>query len=100
MCERRIGNPFVGRTSLSAPQAFADLRLLQAYPRRRMLITLAQGIVRSGYEHLPPLQQCRRQEAGDGAKDDFLEKGRVHEPLLPSKSSAPALTKIPIGASA
>jgi hypothetical protein len=55
------------------------LRLLQANPRSRVLVSLIKGIVGAGNEHLSPLQKRCRQEPGNGANDDFLEKGRAHK---------------------
>jgi hypothetical protein len=65
-----------------------------------MLVALVQGVVRAFDEYFSPLNEAGGEEAGDHAKDDFLEEGRVHFQLSRSRSGAigrRALTRVPIG---
>lgn len=74
-----VGNPFRAR-----------LRLC----RRGTFVALIQGVICASHEHFAPFQQSRGEKSRDRAKDDFLEKGGVHDPFYEAEAVPPALEEI------
>ena len=62
-----------------------------------MLVALVQGVVSTFHKHLAPFNNACRQETGDRAKDDLLEKRGVHGSLDSSAGAKrPSLPEAPL----
>src|SRR6202521_1636526 len=60
----------------------------EAHRGGSMLVAFVQSVVRAFDKDFAPLNEAGREKAGDHAKNDFLEEGRVHCTLPGSRSSA------------
>ncbi|MEY2497387.1 MAG: hypothetical protein QOD12_943 [Verrucomicrobiota bacterium] len=54
----------------------------------RMLVAFVQRVVRTFDKDFSPLNEAGREETGDHTKNDFLDEGRVHWPVLGSRTGA------------
>lgn len=46
-----------------------------------MLVTTIQRLISAFHEHFTPLDEARGRETSQGTKNDFLQKGGLHQPF-------------------
>ena len=68
---------------MRAAKPSKEFRLLMGSQRiaGAMLVTTIQRLICAFHEHFTPLNEARGRETSQGTKNDFLQKGGLHQPF-------------------